>query len=397
MPPLDGPVEILTIGAELLLGETADTNAPAISRALRENGFTLCRTVTVGDDAQAICEAVREACARSRAVVVTGGLGPTVDDPTREAVALAAGVALEFHEELWAVIQERFKRSGRAAAENNRRQAYLPRGAAAIPNPVGTAPGFSMEIGGALLIAMPGVPAEMMRMLADHTLPHLRNRMGGPAGFRLRTLHAGGLGESQIDERIGEWERAANPTVGLTAHNGLVDVRIVARGSEAGELLAQAEADIRHRLQGYIFSADDEFLADAVWKHMPIGMRLASIEFGTRGYLAGQLSGGMPAAFAGGCILADGDHFLEDAAVWRRERSAEYLAAVRLVRGENGFESEILWETPDGRNVETRRYALEESGAVEWTVHQMLFRIWQSLSQDPPPSRSGSAPENNEL
>src|SRR3990172_4669801 len=149
--------EILTIGTELLLGEIADTNTQYLARQLRDAGIDLFYATTVGDNEGRIAEAVRHAISRSQILLCTGGLGPTVDDVTRKGIARALGVELEFHEELWQRIMERFVRFGRTPTENNKRQAYLPKGAQALENAVGSAPGFVLEHGDRLIFSMPGV------------------------------------------------------------------------------------------------------------------------------------------------------------------------------------------------------------------------------------------------
>src|SRR4030043_1486414 len=153
--------EIITIGTELLLGEIVDTNSAFLARSLRDAGIDLFRETTVGDNIRRIAQAIQQSLARSDIVITTGGLGPTVDDPTREAVAQAVGVETEFHAELWEQIRERFKRFGRIPTQNNRRQAYVPKGAKAIENPVGTAPIFILEHGSQVIVSLPGVPSEM--------------------------------------------------------------------------------------------------------------------------------------------------------------------------------------------------------------------------------------------
>ena len=151
--------EIIAIGTELLLGEIQDTNTHYLARTLRDDGIDLYRTTIVGDNLERIAQAIREATNRANIVITTGGLGPTVDDPTRQAVALAIGTGTEFRPELWDQIQARFKRFNRLATENNRRQAYIPSGAFAVENPVGTAPAFIVEKPGHVIISLPGVPS----------------------------------------------------------------------------------------------------------------------------------------------------------------------------------------------------------------------------------------------
>ena len=168
--------EIITIGTEILLGDILDTNARFVARALRETGIDLYRKTTVGDNTGRIAQAIQQAMERCDIVLTTGGLGPTVDDPTREAVALAMGVEVEYHPELWEQIKARFQRFGRQPTENNMRQAYIPAGAIPVENPVGTAPSFAIERGHKTIISLPGVPREMEYLLEHTVLPYLRQR-----------------------------------------------------------------------------------------------------------------------------------------------------------------------------------------------------------------------------
>src|SRR5512147_2482473 len=166
--------EIITIGTEILLGEIVDTNAPYLARKLRDVGIDIFRKTSVGDNARRIAVAIQEALQRSDIVITTGGLGPTVDDPTREAVAMAMEVEVEFRPELWDQIQARFMRYGRKPTENNKRQAYVPKGAIAVENRVGTAPSFIIESGGRCIFSLPGVPREMEFLLEHAVIPYLQ-------------------------------------------------------------------------------------------------------------------------------------------------------------------------------------------------------------------------------
>jgi len=236
--------EIITIGTELLLGETLDTNTRFIAQTLRGLGVDLYRTQTVGDNAGRIAEAVGAALQRADIVITTGGLGPTVDDPTRQAIADAAGVKLEFHPDLWEQIVARISRYGRAPTENQKRQAYIPKGAVIIENPVGTAPAFIVEspsVDVHVVITLPGVPREMETLLADAVVPYLQKRFNLHDIIKVRTLHVSGIGEGALDEQVGDLETLINPTVGLTAHSGIVDIRIAAKAGNATE----AEPDDR--------------------------------------------------------------------------------------------------------------------------------------------------------
>jgi molybdenum cofactor synthesis domain-containing protein len=186
--------KIITIGTEILLVDIVDTNAHHLAQVLRQTGIDLYRKTTVGDNPQRIAQVIREALGRAEIMITTGGLGPTVDDPTRQAVALATDVEVEFHPELWEQIQARFQRYGRLPTENNRRQAFLPQGAIAVENPVGTAPAFIIETDGSAIIALPGVPRDGTP-LKRAVLPYLRQRFHLSGVIKTRVLHTAGVGD----------------------------------------------------------------------------------------------------------------------------------------------------------------------------------------------------------
>ena len=284
-------VEIVTTGTELLLGEIVDTNAAHIARQLREVGVNLFYKTTVGDNQARLAEVLQHGLIRSDVIIVTGGLGPTVDDITREAVAEATGLSLELHDELVAHLRNMFAAWGRDLTENNLRQANLPLGATIIPNPIGTAVGFIVESAHGAIICLPGVPREMKRMMADHVLPYLQERMGDKAGvIRTRLLHVAGIGESAIDDRIAHLMTSGNPTVGLAAHLGQVDVRIAARAGTAQEaeaLIAPVEAEIQEKLGRWIYGIDDETLGGVIARRLRQGAAtLALLETNTSGRIA---------------------------------------------------------------------------------------------------------------
>lgn len=259
--------EIIAIGTELLLGESHDTNTAFIARTLRDFGVDIYRTMIVGDNAGRIAGAIRESLSRAQIVITTGGLGPTVDDPTREAVALATQSELVFHPDLWEQIQERFRRYNRLPTENNRRQAYLPHGAIAIPNPVGTAPAFYYPWLDKIIICLPGVPSEMETILTQSVIPLLRSRYDLREVIRATVLHAAGVGESQVDEWLADLERQSNPTVGLLAHPGQVDIRITAKAAsieEADRMIQKTIRQVYQRMGFAIFGVDQQKLEQVV-------------------------------------------------------------------------------------------------------------------------------------
>ncbi|MCL6430363.1 MAG: CinA family nicotinamide mononucleotide deamidase-related protein [Anaerolineae bacterium] len=334
--------EIISIGTELLLGQIVDTNAAYIARQLASIGLDLYYKTTVGDNEARIAAILRQALARSGVVIATGGLGPTVDDVTREAVAAATSRPLELREELIPEIEAIFRRRGTRMTENNLRQAQLPRGATPIHNPVGTAPGFIVEDAAGIVICLPGVPAEM-RYLMEHTvLPYLREKLGLRGVIKVRNLHTCAIGESQVDALIGDLERAANPTVGLAAHPGQTDVRIAAKAEseeEAARLIADTEAEVRRRLGDCIYGADDETLEgvviDLLQRH---GRTLAAVETVTAGAIAGRLSGAdREGRWFRGSLVAQGtalaDRLGLQAAGPVRELAAAAARRIREVQG----------------------------------------------------------------
>jgi nicotinamide-nucleotide amidase len=300
--------EIITIGTEILLGEIVDTNTRYIARNLRGLGVDLYRTVTIGDNEDRIASAIRESMERADIVITTGGLGPTIDDPTREAVAKAAGVETEFREDLWEQVVATIARYGRTPSENQKRQAYVPKGALGIPNPVGTAPCFIVEYFSPLssgapfgddkgrvraIISLPGVPNEMEHVLHESIIPYLQKRFNLNEIIKVRVLHCSGLGEGMIDEKISDLEMLSNPTVGLAAHTGVVDVRIAAKAkseSEANVMIAEIESQVRERLGNVVFGVDedrlDEVTLDLIAKR---GWTLTAIESNLNGLLARKI------------------------------------------------------------------------------------------------------------
>jgi nicotinamide-nucleotide amidase len=285
--------EIITIGTEILLGEIVDTNTRYIARNLRGLGIDLYRTITIGDNEERIASAIRESMERADIVITTGGLGPTIDDPTREAVAKAAGVETEFREDLWEQVVATIARYGRMPSENQKRQAYVPKGALGIPNPVGTAPCFIVETERNAVVSLPGVPNEMEYVLHESIIPYLQKRFNLNEIIKVRVLHCAGLGEGMIDEKIADLEMLSNPTVGLAAHTGVVDVRIAAKAkseSKANVMIAEIESQVRERLGNVVFGVDedrlDEVTLDLIAKR---GWTLTAIESDLNGLLARKI------------------------------------------------------------------------------------------------------------
>ena len=230
--------EVLVIGSELLLGQIVDTNSAFIARQLASIGLDLYYKTTVGDNLGRLSQVLEHALDRSQVIITTGGIGPTADDVTREAVAVATGRELTFSPLLMEQISNFFRSRGMTPSSSNRRQAFIPDGAIPIENAVGTAPGFIVEVGEKCVITLPGVPREMEYLLTNRVLPYLRSRYDLTGQVKLRVLRMCGLGESRIGEILHDFmEKGRNPTVGTMAHLGQVDVRIAAKGKDEAEAL----------------------------------------------------------------------------------------------------------------------------------------------------------------
>lgn len=333
--------EIITIGTEILLGELVDTNAQYIARQLREIGIDVFRKTSVGDNLQRIAEIVRQAIERSDVVITTGGLGPTVDDPTREAIALAFGVDTVYRPELWDQILNRYRRFGRQPTENNRRQAFIPNGAIPVENPVGTAPAFIFEFERQLVYSLPGVPREMEYLMQQAVLPDLRQRFPDSGTLVTRILHTVGAGESQIDDLITEFETQANPTVGLAAHTGQVDVRITAKAAskvEAQALVDATEKALMDRIGHWVYGADDQTLEKCALEAVErSGLTICVLESGLGGSLIQRLSE-LDGPLISAQLLArqtSPQAFQEIAESYRSASGADLCLAVRIsVEGE---------------------------------------------------------------
>ena len=247
--------EIITIGTELLLGEIVNTNTQVIALALRKIGVDVFRTATIGDNPDRIAQILLEGKSRADILILTGGLGPTVDDPTRQAVAQAFGLKLEFYPQFWEEIVNRFAKYDIQPPENNKQQAFLPEGGEGLPNPRGTAPGIYLEVDGCSIFALPGVPVEMEGMLDEQVIPRITQKYSLKGVILTRNIRVEGIGESRIDSLIRDLEQLSNPTVGLAAGKGFTLVRITAKAESvdlAEGLVADLEMEINHRLAAWI-------------------------------------------------------------------------------------------------------------------------------------------------
>ncbi len=285
--------EIVSIGTEILLGELTDTNSVFIARILRDLGINVYYMTSVGDNESRIEIAIKQALSRAEVVITCGGLGPTIDDMTRQSIANTTGRELIFHQELFNQIAERFASFKVEMTENNSRQAYLPAGAIAIENPVGTAPAFIVEHNQKAVISLPGVPREMKYLMNTEITSYLRSRYDLGV-IKAKIFKTAGIGESALDDLLGtDLLEQSNPSIGLAAHSGQIDIRVTAKSENenTADLLIQKMAhEIRNRAEGFIFGEDDDSLESVVIGLIRnVGAPLIIAEIGTGPIIASTL------------------------------------------------------------------------------------------------------------
>lgn len=285
-------VELLTIGTELTSGSTVNTNVAHLARRLAEVGLACQRQVTVSDDRMSLTDALQDALARCELLVTTGGLGPTFDDITMEVIADVTQRPLAYHATAATTIRRFYSRSHRRFQRAAMRQAYLPQGSEALPNPIGTAPGLWLALPHQTIIALPGVPTEMRAILDHSVLPRLRRHGGRPIESRvLRTI---GMVELSIQRILQRIRIPANVQLGLYPNLRMVDIRLTATATSrqrVRQALTRVEAALRHRLGSALYGTDDETLEGVIGALLVrAGKTLAIAESCTGGLLSDRLT-----------------------------------------------------------------------------------------------------------
>ena len=307
-------VEILCTGDEILTGKTINTNYSHMARRLGDLGLTVHWGTTVGDDRASLLQAFRQAGERADAVIVNGGLGPTVDDLSQEVAAEACGVELVLSDYWMTRMTESYARRGRVMPPNNRKQAMLPANAEFIDNPIGTACGFAVTIGKARFFFTPGVPREMRRMLDEQVIPRLL-KLGGITGVtRLKRFHSFGIGESRADNMLADMEAFKNGgdiKLGFQAHYPQLETKLAVHGENEADLLARlapVEAEVRKRLGNFIIAEDDQTLEGVMLATLlERGHTLSTAEMFSGGHLAARLAplAGAERVFRRGIVARD--------------------------------------------------------------------------------------------
>jgi nicotinamide-nucleotide amidase len=301
--------EIISVGTELLLGDTLDTNANVLSRAMAETGILLVRRVTVGDNRERILDALRMAASRADLILTTGGLGPTPDDLTKECIAEAFGDRLIEDPDAVEMLRDFFKSRNLILAKSNLKQALKFESGFLLPNPNGTAPGAALLKDGLTVICLPGPPREMVPMLENHVLPYLRDRLGQEAmTLRSRFLRLVGIGESLASEKVGDLQDSENPTVAPVLRGMEPSFRITARAREkevADLMVAEMEARIRKRVGEYVYGTDNDTLESVIIEELKAhNQTVATAESCTGGLIGHRLTGvpGSSDVFLGGIV-----------------------------------------------------------------------------------------------
>ena len=307
-------IEIICTGDEVLTGKIVNTNFSYMAQKLEDVGLSVRWGTTVGDDRDTLLAAFLHAGERADAVIVNGGLGPTVDDLSQEIAARAAGVELVLSEEWLTTMEAFFQRRSRIMSPNNKKQAMLPATAEILDNPIGTACGFAMDIGKARFFFTPGVPRELRRMLEEQIIPRLLARGGAPSAIRLKRFHSYGLGESHVDallQGVEELVPDGSAKLGFRAHYPQIETKVTVRGADEADIerkLAPVSAEVRKRLGNFILAEDDDTLEGMILKALKEQQgSLTIVEMFTSGQMAARIAPlpGAETVFRRGLVARD--------------------------------------------------------------------------------------------
>jgi nicotinamide-nucleotide amidase len=338
-------LELIAVGTELLLGQLVDTNTAFVARQLAAIGIDVRGTHAIGDNRERIAATIREVLRQRDGTIVTGGLGPTIDDVTKEAVCEALDLGVEVYEPALLQMQTFFAQLGREMRSNNRKQAELPRGSLPLENPNGTAPGFvAFGRDGRFVACMPGVPREMKPMLVNKLIPFLVERYASRDAIYTRIIHTIGIGESEIDHRIDDLFRISeNPKIAVLAHDARADVKIMAKSespADAEAAIAPLQREIEQRLSGFVFGIDEATPEGAVHALLQSrGWTVSTAESCTGGRIAAALTSvpGSSQSFVGGIVAYDDAVKIAlldvDAVLIEREGAVSEAVALAMAHG----------------------------------------------------------------
>ena len=307
-------IEIICTGDEVLTGKIVNTNFSYMTQKLEDVGLAVEWETTVGDDRENLRLAFQLAGQRADAVIVNGGLGPTVDDLSQEIAAEAAGVELVLNEAWLKTMEEFFRRRSRVMPPNNKKQAMLPSTAEVIDNPIGTACGFALDIGRARFFFTPGVPRELRRMLEEQIIPRLLAKSGLQTAIHLKRFHSYGLGESHVDALLTDVEKLVpdgSVKLGFRAHYPQLETKLTVRGRDIDDVrakLAPVEREVRKRLGHFILAEDEQTLEGVILAALTARQgSLATVEMFTSGQIAARFAhqAGAEKVFRRGILARD--------------------------------------------------------------------------------------------
>ncbi len=378
-------VEVIAVGTELLIGQIVNTNGSTIGARLADEGFDAHYQVTVGDNLGRLTHAITTALGRADAVILTGGIGPTQDDLTREAICAATGRAMDRDDEYAEKIRQRILKRRGSVAESVLRMADYPQGAEPLPNSQGVALGVALRHEGKWIFAVPGVPREMRALLEEEVMPRLREAAGRPTAITSRVLHTWGYGESQIAEVLDDLYQSTNPSIAFLITDMEVKVRITAKAetnAAAEALIAPVEAEVRRRLGDLVFATDAETTLDVIQDVLAgRGWTVGVCEVATAGQVGARLAAGIPEALAGATTLTGnpGGAF-ELAARARSEFAADAgvgIAAAEVVDDAGQAASLITFavSTPDESRERQMRFFGTGERAVSYAAGAALHLL----------------------